>query len=371
MFTYGAHLVLLVRIVPNTPGSSLTSPAAVGTVDPMGFVVAVTGSSGFIGRRVVAHARLRGWETLGLDLLPAPTASAPDRFVAADVRDFDLLRRHLGNVDMVVHAAASVPLAHSKEMHEINVLGTKNVSLAAPESFVVHMSSSAVYGRPRSLPVSSSTPPSPCEPYGRSKLKAEQVFCASRPDGRWSILRPRTVVDSSRGGLFSTLADLVAAGLPVPVFGSSTTIQVLHVDDLARAALDAYATPAAHSAVINLGAPNPLPLVDHLRTAISKTASSSKILVLPARPAMFAAELAVRTHLVPFALWHAKTYGVSNVVDLAEVPPTLLPKMSNSDTLSSIFSASGAHLDNSSPHLSSLSSPLLSVLLRLSRRWAA
>lgn len=41
---------------------------------------------------------------------------------------------------------------------------------------LVYSSTCAVYGNPESLPVTEATPPKPINPYGQSKLMAEEVM---------------------------------------------------------------------------------------------------------------------------------------------------------------------------------------------------
>jgi len=338
----------------------------------MGRRIVITGSSGFLGRALVVSARRRGFRTVGIDL-HAPLVAAPDEFHLGDVRDPALVATALAGADLVVHAAAAVPLAHDREMFDVNVVGTRVVAAATPPSAsLVHISSSAVYGLPVSLPVRVDSPLDPCEPYGRSKLAAERVLVEARGSLPWVVLRPRTIVDPSRGGLFSLLRDLIECDAAVPVFGASTTIQLLHVQDCVDAVFAAAADRSCVHKSFNLGAPDPRPLVSHLEECIRLANSSSKVLVLPAAPAMFAASLAVRLKLLPFAPWHTKTYGVSNVVDLGELPPSLLPKVSNAAVFASLMTPRPPHVDahGASPHVSPLeASPLRAALRLVGRVW--
>lgn len=333
----------------------------------MAYRIAVTGSSGFLGRALIASARSLGNHTVGLDLRPSPTET-PDEFHLGDIRNPGIVAAALARADVVVHAAASVPLAHSRDMSDINIAGTRVVAAATPHSAsLVYISSSAVYGRPDSLPVRVNSRLDPCEPYGRSKLAAERALVEVRGSLPWVILRPRTIVDPSRGGIFELLRDLILCGAAVPVFGATTTIQLLHVQDCVNAVLSAATDRLCMHQTYNLGAPEPLPLVAHLGECIRMVGSPSKVLVLPAAPAMVAASFAVRLNLLPFAPWHTKTYGVSNFVDLSELPHSLLPKISNAEVFSSLMgSRAPLHATaGGSPHVSPLMAPKLLSALRL------
>src|SRR4029079_10476918 len=83
---------------------------------------------------------------------------------------------------------------------------------------IVHTSSSAVFGRPASNPVTENSPCVPVEAYGRAKLRAE-VLCreAAAAGLDVTIVRPRTILGHGRLGIFAILFDFVAAGAPVYV----------------------------------------------------------------------------------------------------------------------------------------------------------
>jgi nucleoside-diphosphate-sugar epimerase len=338
----------------------------------MGRRIVITGSSGFLGRALVASARRRGFYTVGLDLRPS-SDKGPDEFHLGDVRNPALVAAALAKADLVVHAAAAVPLAHAPDMLDINAVGTRVVaSVTPPSAPLIHISSSAVYGLPTSLPVRVDSSLDPCEPYGRSKLAAERALLEVRGSLPWVIFRPRTIVDPSRGGLFSLLRDLIECDAAVPVFGATTTIQLLHVNDCVDAVFAAAADRSCVHQTFNLGALDPHPLVSHMEECIRLAGSSSKVLVLPAAPAMAVASLAVRLKLIPFAPWHTKTYGVSNVVDLGELPPSLLPKVSNAAVFASLMTAVPHRTAESgeSPHVAPLAvSPLRTALRLVGRVW--
>src|SRR5438876_709333 len=64
------------------------------------------------------------------------------------------------------------------DIHAMNVAGVENVLAAALETGVrkvVHISSSGVYGIPRSVPVGEDHPQRPLGAYGRSKIAGEQA----------------------------------------------------------------------------------------------------------------------------------------------------------------------------------------------------
>jgi nucleoside-diphosphate-sugar epimerase len=330
-----------------------------GTVDFVSTLVAISGSSGFLGSALVRAFEDQGLTTIGLDLHDPPASCQPTHFYKGDLRDEKWCQKLTAGCSIVVHAAASVPLAKSKDLFSVNVEGSSTLASASADAEVfVHISSSAVYGRPAVVPVSVSGPLRPVEPYGRSKLLAEQAVSSMLPSStRLVVLRPRTILSPDRGGIFSVLFDSISRNSAVPVFGSQTTIQLLHLTDCVDAVL-AATSPSFPAATLNLGAHSPLPLATHLRDLVDATGSTSKICVLPPRLASTLASAASSAGLLPYAPWHTKTYGVSHVLDLTDTTAlNLTPKFSNYETLYDAFT-NRRLLTGNSPHTSALSSPL-------------
>ena len=73
------------------------------------------------------------------------------KVLEGDIRDMDAVRVAMEGVDLVVHAAAALPLYSAEEIFSTDVDGIRNVLEAAYETGVdrlVHISSTAVYGIP-------------------------------------------------------------------------------------------------------------------------------------------------------------------------------------------------------------------------------
>ena len=152
-------------------------------------------------------------------------------------------------VDVVHHNVAQVPLARDRDLFRtVNVDGTALLLQECERAGVrkvVHTSSSAVFGVPRSNPVTRDTPPAPGEAYGRAKLDAEELCRAALSRGLdVSVVRPRTIVGPGRLGIFAILFDWIADGVDVPVLGrGDNRYQFVHADDLAAACVLAGERP--------------------------------------------------------------------------------------------------------------------------------
>jgi UDP-glucose 4-epimerase len=149
--------------------------------------VLVTGGAGFIGSNLV-HALLEGGnEVLVVDDLSR--GGMHNVHPAAAFRRIDILDEALREATLefrpesVVHFAAQTDVNASIEdpAHDrlVNVEGTRLVARAAAEagaSRVISASSAAVYGEPAVVPLAETSPKTPENPYGHSKLAAEGVL---------------------------------------------------------------------------------------------------------------------------------------------------------------------------------------------------
>jgi nucleoside-diphosphate-sugar epimerase len=127
--------------------------------------VLVTGSSGFIGKQLVAALKSRGLSVLEFDQADG------------DIADCELTFSEIGHI---FHLASQtyVPASWEKtfEFYRTNVLGTVNIlELCRKHSCSLTYISSYVYGAPKYLPVDESHPIQPASPYNHSKLVAEDI----------------------------------------------------------------------------------------------------------------------------------------------------------------------------------------------------
>src|ERR671931_242193 len=145
---------------------------------------------------------------------PSPVA----REFLPDVRDPADARELTDGADVLVHAAAALPIQASREaIRSVNVEGTAVTLAAALEAGVrraILISSTAVYGVPRVHPNSEHARLVGVGHYGESKIEAEEV---ARDAGRCGlevvIVRPKTFIGPERLGVFEILFDWTPEGL--------------------------------------------------------------------------------------------------------------------------------------------------------------
>lgn len=150
--------------------------------------ILVTGGAGYIGSIVSRVLLERGHEILVLDNLAEGHRSALPKgaaFVQGDVGDEALLRRLFAEYPFggVVHMAASCLVEESvrnPEKYYQNNLTSGLVLLRVMRAFqvdkIVFSSTAAVYGEPRSLPITESHATEPLNPYGHSKRVFEEIL---------------------------------------------------------------------------------------------------------------------------------------------------------------------------------------------------
>ena len=211
--------------------------------------LAVTGGAGFLGYHICAQLKDEYKEIYVLDIAPIDPKEYPKnaKYFHCDVRKPKQLDKIFKKVDVVVHAAAALPLWKKDEIFKINVDGTKNVLKTALKNKikrVVFISSTAVYGVPEKHPIFEDAPLIGVGPYGESKIKAEKICLDFRKKGIYiPIIRPKTFIGTGRLGVFQILYDWVESGKRIPVIGNGKNrYQLLEVEDLVNAIYSALAT---------------------------------------------------------------------------------------------------------------------------------
>lgn len=241
--------------------------------------ILITGSSGYLGKRLVDRTLEAGHEVVGLDVKPSGLMREGYREIAGDVTDADAVAGAMRDCRAVFHIAAAPAQFErdEKRMHRINVEGTANVLAAALERGVektVFMSSVEVYGVEVPVPCPEDAPLNPVCRYGRDKVEGERLceeYLARGLD--ITIFRPPTINGPGQNEPF--LIDQIKAisrgKATLLPGGGRTRLQMVHVDDVAGAVLLALDKREAQGEVMNLGSDD-VPTLRELASALYRHA---------------------------------------------------------------------------------------------------
>src|SRR4051795_11359186 len=300
---------------------------------------AITGGAGFLGLHLARRLLADGHEVRTLDLAPLDDAEL-ERSVEelrGDVRDPFATARLAGGADVLVHAAAALPIQASREsIRSVNVEGTAVVLAAALEAGVrraVLISSTAVYGVPKHHPIDETSPLVGVGHYGESKIEAEE---GAREAGRRGlevvILRPKTFIGPERLGVFEILFDWIREGRRIYILGrGDNRYQLLAVGDLVDAIVRAAAAPGAARETFNVGATEFGTVRDDVGSLIVHARSTSRLQPVPVKPAELALRALELLRVSPLAEWHYKTAHRDSFVDVSKAQRILgwQPRLSN------------------------------------------
>lgn len=335
--------------------------------------ILVTGGCGYFGSLLVRHLLEHGHDVRVFDLVDDIDLDVDVR--VGDIRDAEAVKAAVRGVDVVFHNVAQVPLARDKTLLDtVNVAGTRVLLDAASDcgvTRVVHTSSSAVFGVPRSNPVLTSTPTSPAETYGRAKAHAELV-CAEYTDRLdVSIVRPRTILGHGRLGIFGILFDWIADGADPFVLGrGDNRYQFVHADDLADLCRRVGDLPG--SRVFNAGTDRFGTMYEALDGLCRHADTGSRVRRLPAAPTAVAMRGAAALRIAPFAPYHWLMYGRSMWFDIDDAIATTgwRPRWSNDEMFRQSyewFVENRSREEGSSQHRRSARQGALSLVKRATR----
>jgi len=301
---------------------------------------AISGGAGFLGLHLARRLIAAGDSVRTLDVVPLDDAEL-ERDVderRGDVRDLSQVRELVAGADVVVHAAAALPIQASRQaIRSVNVDGTENVLRASRDANVrrvVFISSTAVYGIPVKHPIEENDPLIGVGLYGESKIDAEALCRVAAVET--TIIRPKTFVGPERLGVFEILFDWIREGRRIYILGKGhNRYQLLAVEDLVDAVVRAAKEPAAAGETFNVGAREFGTVREDLGALIAHAGSGSRLQPIPAKPAELALRALELMHLSPLAEWHYKTAHRDSFVDVAKAQRLLgwEPRYSNREAL--------------------------------------
>lgn len=302
----------------------------------------VTGGAGFLGINLVRYLRERGIQVVSLDVAPFDYPERDSvKVLDGDIRDVEVVRATMEGVDLVIHAAAALPLYSAEEIFSTDVDGIRNVLEAAYDSGIdrfIHISSTAVYGIPDHHPLKEDDQLYGVGPYGEAKIEAEEICQEFRERGMCvPIIRPKSFVGPERLGVFALFYDWAKDGKNFPMLGSGKNrYQLLDVEDLCSAIFLAATLPSSRvNDTFNIGATEFATMKEDYQAVLDFAGHGKRIIPLPAAPAIWTLRLLERLGISPLYKWVYETAATDSFVEVAKAQRILgwNPKYSNQEAL--------------------------------------
>jgi nucleoside-diphosphate-sugar epimerase len=203
-------------------------------------LIALTGSTGFIGQHLLAELPKRGYRVRVLLRRPSEVPAGASSAVIGDIASPHNMAAALRDVDMVIHSAG---LAHAMsgrpedDYRTINTEATLRLAQAAERAgvkrFVFLSSIRAQSGPSAGGVLTEAQEAQPTDPYGRSKLEAERGLSELGLD--WAALRPVLVYGPGVKGNMASLLALAQSPWPLPLAGLKAKRSLLSLDNLTAA----------------------------------------------------------------------------------------------------------------------------------------
>jgi 2-alkyl-3-oxoalkanoate reductase len=189
-------------------------------------LLALTGASGFVGRRLAPLLVAAGWRVrllLRRDPVLPEWRDLDQQIVAGDLGDPRALAQLVAGADAVVHVAGLIKAARRREFFAVNETGSAALADAmlkhAPAARLLHVSTIAA----RAPALSD---------YAASKRAGEEAVLA-RLGSRVTVLRPPAVYGP--GDRETLVFFQLAARKRVPLIGpAAAAVAMIHVDDLVQ-----------------------------------------------------------------------------------------------------------------------------------------
>jgi len=307
----------------------------------------ITGGTGFLGCHLARILVKRGHRVKLLDL---ETLNEPDLWgkvenYIGDIRNKLLVDRIMKGVDIVIHAAAALPLARPAEIIDTTIRGTKIILNAAKKNKVkrvIYISSTAVYGVPKKHPILETDLRIGVGPYGKAKIEAEKI-CEKFREKKMiiPIIRPKTFIGTGRLGVFQILFDWVRRDCKIPVIGDGQNrYQLMDVEDLVNAIWLVASKPVKiANDTFNVGAKKFGTIEKDLNSFFRKVKSQSRVMKTKAPLIKGILATFERLGLSPLYAWVYATADKDSFVSTKKIEKKLgwHAKYSNSETLTRTF----------------------------------
>jgi nucleoside-diphosphate-sugar epimerase len=183
--------------------------------------VLVTGSTGFIGKKLVSKLKQR-----------KHLVKEFSKETGNDVRNLNQVNSALKGMDTVIHLAAILDESH-KDLMDVNVKGTENFCIACEKNKVklVFLSSVGVHGN-EEKEITEKTEYNPLTKYEKSKMLAEKTVLSFQETTEVLVIRSALVLGANE--YWKKIISLIKKNFPL--IGSGNNIfQTIYIEELVQA----------------------------------------------------------------------------------------------------------------------------------------
>lgn len=266
-------------------------------MSPLPQKILVTGASGFIGSHLLARIALDGLQPLAV--LRGASSKLFADFPIVTVGDLSSTTdwsQAIEHVSVVIHAAARVHVMNDRsvdplaEFRKVNVEGTLNLARQAAAAGIrrfIFISSVKVNGEgtPAGVPYLADAQAAPADPYGISKMEAEQGLRALAAETGMEvvIIRPTLVYGPGVKANFLNMMRWLHKGVPLPFGAIHNRRSLVALDNLADLIMTCIDHPAAANQTFLVSDGEDLSTTELLRRMAAALGKPACLLPVPSR----------------------------------------------------------------------------------------
>lgn len=248
--------------------------------------ILVTGASGFVGRPLTVALTKCGYSVRGTYRHVIEPSADIDARAIPDLNETIDWPALLDGIDTVVHLAGIAhlgPEISEAEYHRVNCSGTailaKAAKAAGVKRFVFMSSIRAQSGPSASTILTEASRAEPTDPYGRSKLAAEEAIRSSGVS--YTILRPVLIYGPDVKGNLDLLKRLAELPIPLPLAALSGRRSLVSIRNLTDAVTHSIVTPACANETFIVADPKAVTLPEIIMTLRAAAGRQPRLFSIP------------------------------------------------------------------------------------------
>ncbi|WP_339079442.1 SDR family oxidoreductase [Pseudomonas sp. TMP9] len=258
--------------------------------------VLLTGGTGFVGQSVLNRLCSDGMQVLVCSRAPMSVPSGVKHLSVAGLNANTDWKFALDGIEAIIHCAARVHVMNDTssdpltEFRKVNVDGTLNLArqaVAAGVSRFIFISSIKVNGEGTVLgmPYHADAQPDPMDPYGISKMEAEQGLrvLADETGMQVVIIRPVLVYGPGVKANFLNMMRWLHKGVPLPFGAIHNRRSLVALDNLIDLIVTCIDHPAAANQTFLVSDGEDLSTTELLRRMGTALGKPARLLPVPSR----------------------------------------------------------------------------------------